>query len=85
MRGRGPAGHGRAQREHRRSPRLEFRIGINLGDIIVDDDDIFGDGVNVAARLEGLAPPGGVCISDIVHQMVRSRLDLAFEDLGEQR
>lgn len=67
------------------SERLEFRVGINLGDIIVDEDDIFGDGVNVAARLEGLAPPGGICISDIVHQMVRGRVEFAFEDLGEQR
>jgi adenylate cyclase len=65
--------------------RLEFRVGINLGDVIIDGDDIYGDGVNVAARLEALAPPGGVCVSDVVHQMVRGRLDLAFEDLGEQR
>jgi adenylate cyclase len=69
--------------EHTR--RIEFRIGINLGDVIIEDDDIFGDGVNVAARLEGLTPPGGICISDVVHQMIRGRLDLAFEDLGEQR
>jgi adenylate cyclase len=65
--------------------RFEFRLGVNLGDVIVDGDDIYGDGVNVAARLEGLAPPSGVCISDIVYQMVRGRLDLAFEDLGEQQ
>ena len=65
--------------------RIEFRLGINLGDVIIEGDDIFGDGVNVAARLEGLAPPGGVCISDVVHQMIRGRLDLAFEDLGEQQ
>ena len=65
--------------------RIEFRIGINLGDVIIDGDDIYGDGVNVAARLEGLAEPGGVCVSDVVHQMVRGRLDLAFEDLGEQQ
>jgi adenylate cyclase len=65
--------------------RIEFRVGINLGDVIVEDGDIFGDGVNVAARLEGLAQPGGVCISDVVHQMVGARLDLAFDDLGEQR
>ncbi len=65
--------------------RIEFRVGINLGDVIIDGDDIYGDGVNVAARLEGLAPPGGVCIADVVHQMVRGRLDLAFEDLGEQQ
>ena len=65
--------------------RIEFRLGVNLGDVIIDGDDIYGDGVNVAARLEGLAPPGGVCISDVVHQMVRGRLDLAFADLGEQQ
>jgi adenylate cyclase len=65
--------------------RIEFRVGINLGDVIIDGDDIYGDGVNVAARLEGLAPAGGVCISDVVHQMVRGRLDLAFADLGEQQ
>jgi class 3 adenylate cyclase len=64
---------------------IEFRVGINLGDVIVDENDIYGDGVNVAARLEGLAPRGGVCVSDVVHQMVRDRLKLAFEDLGEQK
>jgi adenylate cyclase len=68
-----------------RRDRIEFRVGINLGDVIIDGDDLYGDGVNVAARLEGLAPPGGVCVSDVVHQMVRGRLDLAFEDLGEQQ
>ena len=65
--------------------RLEFRIGVNLGDVIVQDDDLFGDGVNVAARLEGLADPGGICVSDMVHHGVRAKLDLAFEDLGPQR
>ncbi len=65
--------------------RIEFRIGINIGDVIVQDDDVFGDGVNVAARLEGLAEVGGVCISDMVHQGIRSKLDLSFEDLGPQR
>ena len=65
--------------------RIEFRIGVNLGDVIVQDDDVFGDGVNVAARLEGLAEPGGVCISDMVHQSIRSKLDLSFDDLGSQR
>ena len=63
---------------------IEYRIGINLGDIIVDGDDIFGDGVNVAARLEGLAEPGGICISGAVYDQVRDRTDFAFEDLGEQ-
>jgi TolB-like protein/tetratricopeptide (TPR) repeat protein len=65
--------------------RIEFRIGINLGDVIVENDDIFGDGVNVAARLEALADPGGICVSRVVRDQVRDRLDFAFEDTGEQR
>jgi adenylate cyclase len=65
--------------------RIEFRIGINLGDIIIDKGDIFGDGVNVAARLEALARPGGICVSRVVRDQVRDKLDLAFEDLGEQQ
>jgi TolB-like protein len=65
--------------------RIEFRIGINLGDIIVDDNDIYGDGVNVAARLEALAEPGGVCVSGTVHDHVRDKLDVEFDDLGAQR
>jgi hypothetical protein len=64
--------------------RIEFRIGINLGDVIVEEHDIFGDGVNVAARLEALAEPGGVLVSNTVHDQVRDRLPFAFEDLGEQ-
>ena len=64
--------------------RIEFRIGINLGDVIVEDDDIHGDGVNVAARLEGIAEPGGICVSRVVRDQVRDRLDVALEDLGEQ-
>jgi len=64
--------------------RIEFRIGINLGDIIIDEGDIYGDGVNVAARLEALAEPGGICVSRVVRDQVRDKLDLAFEDLGEQ-
>jgi len=64
--------------------RVELRIGINVGDIVVEDGDIFGDGVNVAARLEGLAEPGGVCISARVQEDAAGRLDLTFEDLGEQ-
>jgi TolB-like protein len=64
--------------------RIVFRVGINLGDIIVEDGDIHGDGVNVAARLEALAEPGGVCVSAIVHDQVQGRLDCAFEDTGEQ-
>jgi adenylate cyclase len=64
--------------------RIEFRIGVNLGDVIVQDDDLFGDGVNVAARLEGLAEPGGICVSDMALQGIRSNLDLPFDDLGSQ-
>src|SRR6516162_8696673 len=64
--------------------RIEFRIGINMGDIVVEDGDIFGDGVNVAARLEGLAGPGGICVSARVQEDAAGKLDLAFEDLGEQ-
>ncbi len=64
--------------------RMEFRIGVNLGDVIIEGDDIHGDGVNVAARLEGLAEPGGVCISDLVHQSVTDKLNYAFDDLGER-
>ncbi len=64
---------------------IQFRIGINLGDVIVEEDDIFGDGVNVAARLQMLAEPGGICVSSAVRDQVGDRLDkIAFEDLGEQ-
>jgi adenylate cyclase len=63
--------------------RMAFRVGINLGDVIVEDDDIHGDGVNVAARLEALAEPGGICVSAIVHDLVRGRLDCSFDDIGE--
>jgi len=62
--------------------RIEFRMGINVGDIILDRGDIFGDGVNVAARLEGLATPGGICISEDAHRQVRGKLDVTFEDKG---
>jgi adenylate cyclase len=65
--------------------RIEFRIGINLGDVIAEEDDIYGDGVNIAARLEGLAEPGGICVSRMVRDNVRDKLDYAFEDLGEQQ
>jgi adenylate cyclase len=65
--------------------RIEFRIGINLGDVIVDDDDLFGDGVNVAARLESVSRPGGIAVSQSVRQSVGNRLDLEFEDVGEQQ
>ena len=65
--------------------RMRFRIGINLGDVVVDGDNLMGDGVNVAARLEALAPPGGICISEAIHTQVRDRLSLDFLDLGEHR
>jgi class 3 adenylate cyclase len=64
--------------------RIEFRIGINLGDVIAEGDDLFGDGVNVAARLEALAEPGGIWISRTVRDQIRDKLPYAFEDLGEQ-
>jgi TolB-like protein/class 3 adenylate cyclase/Tfp pilus assembly protein PilF len=64
--------------------RIEIRVGINLGDIIVEDGDIFGDGVNVAARLEALAEPGGICVSRVVRDQVRDKLDFSFDDMGEQ-
>jgi class 3 adenylate cyclase/outer membrane protein OmpA-like peptidoglycan-associated protein len=65
--------------------RMEFRIGINLGDIIIDENDIFGDGVNIAARLEPLAEPGGICISQVVLDQVRDKLSFAYEDMGERQ
>jgi TolB-like protein/class 3 adenylate cyclase len=65
--------------------RIEFRIGINMGDVVVEDGDIFGDGVNVAARLEGLADSGGICVSARVQEDAAGKLDLTFDDLGEQR
>ena len=64
--------------------RIVFRIGVNVGDIIIDDGDIFGDGVNIAARLEALCEPGGVCISRAANDQIRDKLALAFADLGEQ-
>jgi len=64
--------------------RISFRIGVNLGDVIVEETDIFGDGVNVAARLEGLAEPGGICVSRVVRDQIRDKLPYPFEELGEQ-
>src|SRR6516162_5580283 len=64
--------------------RIEFRIGINMGDVVVEDGDILGDGVNVAARLEALAEPGGICVSARVQEDAAGRLDLTFADMGEQ-
>ena len=78
--------HGMAERnaEVPESTRIAFRIGINLGDIIIEGDDIYGDGVNIAARIQEIAAPGGVCISGDAYRQVRSKMDATFEDLGEQ-
>jgi TolB-like protein/class 3 adenylate cyclase/cytochrome c-type biogenesis protein CcmH/NrfG len=76
-------GEGSAGRPEDR--RIAFRIGINVGDVIVEDDDLYGDGVNVAARLESLAEPGGVCVSANVVEQVRNKIEAGFADLGEQR
>src|SRR5215210_9040786 len=65
--------------------RMLFRIGINLGDIMIEGDDILGDGVNIAARLEGIAEPGGICISASAHDQVRQKVAVEFADLGEQK
>src|SRR5712672_1220347 len=64
--------------------RIEFRIGIHVGDIIIEDHDIFGDGVNIAVRLEGIAEPGGICISDDAHRQVRGKVESTLEDIGAQ-
>src|SRR6202167_2680546 len=64
--------------------RIDFRIGVHVGDIIIDENDIFGDGVNIAARLEGIAEPGGVCISDDAQRQIRGKVDTTFEDMGPQ-
>src|SRR6516225_7140353 len=64
--------------------RIEFRIGVHQGDVVIEDDDIFGDAVNIAARLEGLAEPGGICVSARVRGDAAGKLDLAFEDMGPQ-
>src|SRR6516225_5065612 len=65
--------------------RMLFRIGVNLGDILIEGDDILGDGVNVAARLEGIAEPGGICVSSSAYEQVRGKVAVGFADLGEQR
>jgi class 3 adenylate cyclase/pimeloyl-ACP methyl ester carboxylesterase len=79
------AGMLRREADQDEDRRIQYRVGINLGDVVFDDSDIFGDGVNVAARLEGLAEPGGICISDIVHQTVLDRVPEPFRDMGSQR
>jgi adenylate cyclase len=64
--------------------RIVLRIGINLGDVVVEGDDILGDGVNIAARLEAMAEPGGICISDSIYRQIQGKIDFPAEDLGEQ-
>ena len=76
--------HAPPQRRRAGSGRIQFRIGINLGDIIFDEGDIFGDGVNVAARLEQIADVGGICVTPAVYDQVFDRLEIRFEDLGEK-
>jgi hypothetical protein len=76
---------GKLNEELTKDRRMQFRIGINVGDVMVKDGDIFGDGVNIAARLEGLSDPGGICISRGIHDQVMKKLPHEFEDLGEQR
>ncbi len=77
-----------AMREHNADVPAErqivYRIGINIGDIIVEGDDIYGDGVNIAARLEGLSEPGGICVSRNVFDQVKNKIEVGFEDLGDQ-
>jgi adenylate cyclase len=77
---------GMAERNAEIAPddQIRFRMGVNLGDVIFDDDDLYGDGVNVAARLEALAEPGGVCISGKVHEEVKNKLGFGYQDLGQQ-
>ena len=73
-----------AQADVADAQRMDYRIGVNLGDIVIEDGDILGDGVNIAARLEGMAEPGGICVSDVVHQSVAGKIDVTFDDLGAQ-
>ena len=68
-----------------RERRIEFRIGINLGDVVVEGDDLLGDGVNIAARLEGIAEPGAICLSDDAYRHIRGKIEITAQDLGEQR
>lgn len=70
--------------DHPEQPPMLFRIGINLGDVMIDGDDIYGEGVNIAARLESLADPGGICISGTVYEQVRKKLDIGFAYIGER-
>ena len=64
---------------------MDFRVGVNMGDVVIEGDNLYGDGVNVAARLEALAQPGGICLSKNVHEIVNKKTDFHFNDLGEQK
>ena len=64
---------------------MQFRVGVNMGDVVIEGDNLYGDGVNVAARLEALAQPGGICLSKNVHEIVNKKTDFQFNDLGEQK
>ena len=85
MRRRDPAPNGRPRSGRHRAQRIRFRIGVNLGDVIVEGNDIYGDGVNIAARLEALAEPGGICISGTAFDHAVHKVDVGFASLGEQR
>ncbi len=78
------AGPGRAECRTPLSPKMEFRMGISLGDVVEEEGRIYGDGVNIAARLQALAEGGGICISSMVHDAVKGKLGFEYEDLGEQ-
>jgi class 3 adenylate cyclase len=80
-----PEADGRAERWAPEPKRILYRIGVNLGDVLIEDDDILGDGVNVAARLEQIAEHGGVCLSGSAYDHVRGRVEAKFADIGEQR
>src|SRR5258705_9978248 len=84
MRRRNPTQRGGTKYRCAAGQRIEFRIGIHVGDIIIADDDIFGDGVNIAVRLEGIAEPGGICISDDAQRQIRGKVDIGFDDMGLQ-
>src|ERR1700756_3319332 len=83
MRGGSAGGNGREKQRCPRGP--AYAVGINLGDILIEGEDILCDGVNVAARLEGIAEPGGICISSSAYDQVRGKVEVEFADLGEQR